>query len=389
VAITYGYDDASELTGLTYTLGTSTLGNLTYSYDAGGRRISQGGSYAQTELPSSVSSSSYNAGNQLTAWGSASLSYDANGNLTSDGTNTYNWSARDKLSSMNSSAISFQYDPYGRRVAKTVAGITTNYLYDRANVVQELSSGSVIANLLSGHTDEIFTRTDSSSTANFLRDGLGSTLALTNSSGGTLASYAYEPFGNTTVTSGSSTNEFQYAGREDDGTGLYFNRARYYHPTLQRFLGEDPIGIKGGVNLFAYGANNPVSFTDPLGLSPSQCMSEAAIQQAAFKAIIQYSMDIVSDTGVQTEWIQNIAGVPLGYKTFIPPLGGPFNIPKLIPETALEGLTSAIGWYNIISTTYDGMNMWNLIGEGVDTAFGACVAPPNGGSGSGSSGPGG
>ena len=266
IVISYGYDNGSELTGLTYTLGTTTLGNLTYSYDADGRRTSLGGSYAQTGLPSAVSATSYNADNQLTAWGSASLSYDANGNMTSDGTNSYTWNARNKLASMNSSSISFQYDPYGRRVAKTVAGFTTNYLYDGANIVQELSSGSPIANLLSGGIDEVFTRTDSTGTANFLTDGLNSTIHLSSSSGSSLAQYTYDPFGNTTVTSGSSANEFQYAGRENDGTGLYFNRARYYSPTLQRFVSEDPVGIIGGLNLYRYAGDNPIAYGDPFGL---------------------------------------------------------------------------------------------------------------------------
>ena len=85
---------------------------------------------------------------------------------------------------------------------KTVAGVTTSYLYDEANVAQEISGGSPIANLLSGGTDEVFTRTDSSGTANFLTDALGRTSALTDGSGSTVASYAYEPFGNTTATGG-------------------------------------------------------------------------------------------------------------------------------------------------------------------------------------------
>jgi len=170
------------------------------------------------------------------------------------------------MSSMNSSAVSFQYDPYGRRAGKTVAGVTTNYLYDGANIAQEISGGSPIANLLSGGIDEVFTRTDSSGTANFLTDALGSTINLTNSSGGSLAQYAYEPFGNTTVTSGSSTNSYEYTGRENDGTGLFYNRARYYSPTVQRFVSEDPIGLSGGINIYAYGANNPLSFVDPSGL---------------------------------------------------------------------------------------------------------------------------
>lgn len=282
IVVSYSYDNASELTGLTYTLGSSTLGNLTYSYDSAGRRINVGGNAAATELPTAVSTTTYNADNQLTAWGSASLSYDLNGNLTNDGTNTYVWNARNKLSSMNSSATTFQYDPYGRRVAKTVSGTTTNYLYDRANVAQELSGGSVLSNWLTGRTDEIFAGTDSTGQANFLRDGLGSTLALTNSSGGNIITYAYEPFGKTTITYGSSTNEFQYAGRENDGTGLYFNRARYYHPIFQRFVSEDPIDWLGGTNLTAYAENSPPNLTDPLGFYPQDMYSPEVCQLFGF-----------------------------------------------------------------------------------------------------------
>ena len=76
----------------------------------------------------------------------------------------------------------------------------------------------------------------------------------------------FEPFGRTT-TAGSSGNSFQYTGRENDGTGLSYYRARYYQPRLQRFIGEDPIGFAGGdVNLYAYVLNNPTRFIDPLGL---------------------------------------------------------------------------------------------------------------------------
>ena len=267
IVMSYSYDNASELTGITYTNGGTTLGTLTYAYDLAGRRTGMGGTAAQTALPLAVSTTAYNANNQLTAWGTASLYYDPNGNMTSDGVNSLVWSARNQMSSMNSSAVSFQYDPYGRRSGKTVVGVTTNYLYDGANVAQEISGGSPIANLLSGGTDEVFTRTDSSGTANFLTDALGSTLALTDGSGSTVASYAYEPFGNTTVTSGSSTNSYEYTGRENDGTGVYFYRARYYSPNLQRFVSEDPIGLKGGdVNFYAYAHQNPVNLIDPFGL---------------------------------------------------------------------------------------------------------------------------
>jgi RHS repeat-associated protein len=80
--------------------------------------------------------------------------------------------------------------------------------------------------------------------------------------------YAYEPFGDTVVKSGSSANEIQYVGRENDGTGLYFNRARYYYPVFQRFVSEDPIGWRGGINVFSYAQNDPTNLADPTGNYP-------------------------------------------------------------------------------------------------------------------------
>ncbi len=265
ITMSSSYDSGSQLTGINYTLGQNTLGNLAYSYDLAGRRTTLGGSLAAVNLPLPVSTTAYDAANELTQWGTATPTYDANGNTLSDGTNSYSWDARNHLVSMNMGGSSFQYDAFGRRVAKTTLPGTTNYLYDGANPVQELSGSTVTANLLTGlGIDEYFQRTDSSGAANFLTDALGSTLALTDNSGNTLAQYTYEPFGNTTVT-GSSTNPYQYTGRENDGTGIYFNRARFYSPTVQRFASEDPIGVAGGTNLYAYTANNPLSFRDPFG----------------------------------------------------------------------------------------------------------------------------
>ncbi len=210
----------------------------------------------------------------MTQWGTATLTYDANGNMTSSGTDGYTWDARNRLVSTLSGA-SFQYDPFGRRTSKTIGGVTTNFLYDGVNVVQELAAGTPLANLLSGGVDEVFTRTDGAGARNFMADGLGSTLALTDSIGTLQTQYAYEPFGNTAVT-GTSANPFQYTGRENDGTGLYFYRARYYNPQLGRFVSEDPLGFGGGdTNLYAYGQDSPQNLLDPDGMSTAGDIAES------------------------------------------------------------------------------------------------------------------
>ena len=92
---------------------------------------------------------------------------------------------------------------------------------------------------------------------------------MTDETGVMNTQYNYSPFGETTITGEPSDNPFQYTGRENDNTGLYYYRARYYSPELKRFISEDPIGLAGGdVNLYGYVGNNPVNQTDSMGLSP-------------------------------------------------------------------------------------------------------------------------
>ena len=270
IVVNYTYDAASQLTAINYQLAGNALGNLTYSYDLSGRGItSVGGSFARTGLPSPLSATSYNANNQLDQFGSSNLTYDANGNLTSDGVNSYTWNARNQLVSMSGAiAASFQYDAFDRRISKIIANQATGYVYDGLIAVQELSGGTPSANMLAGGVDNYLLRTDSTGTVSFLNDLNASTVALASGTGQTPVQYTYDPFGNTTV-SGNSSNSFQFTGRENDGTGLYFYRARYYSPALQRFISEDPIGFSGGSeNLYAYAFNNPLYFTDATGHCP-------------------------------------------------------------------------------------------------------------------------
>ena len=133
--------------------------------------------------------------------------------------------------------------------------------------MQEVIGGTNTANSLSGGIDEVFQRTDSAGARSFLTDAIGSTLALTDSTGTAQTSYTFEPFGNTSASGSATTNSFAYTSRELDAGNLYFYRARYYNPQLQRFISEDPIGFAGGdVNLYDYAAESPENLRDPSGL---------------------------------------------------------------------------------------------------------------------------
>ncbi|MFL6621567.1 MAG: RHS repeat-associated core domain-containing protein, partial [Sulfurifustis sp.] len=81
--------------------------------------------------------------------------------------------------------------------------------------------------------------------------------------------YGYSPYGEATQLGESNDNSLQYTGRENDDTGVYYYRARYYDPQLKRFVSEDPIGLDGGSNVYAYVDADPLRQIDPYGLESS------------------------------------------------------------------------------------------------------------------------
>jgi len=208
------------------------------------------------------------------------MTYNENGNLltvtNNCGTTTYTWDVRNRLtgisdykSDCSTLSASFKYNAIGRRTEKLINGTTTQYVYDGFDMIQEKQGGSVTANYIRTlNIDEPPTRIKGSTVRHYVKDALGSVIALTDDSGVLKTTYTYDPFGNVTVSGESSDNPFQYTGRENDGTGLYYYRARYYGPELHRFISEDPIGLSGGdVNFYSYVGNNAVDFMAPLGLA--------------------------------------------------------------------------------------------------------------------------
>ena len=282
-SLTYAYDAASQLTSLTYKQGATVVGDVSYTYDAAGNRTKVGGALSRVTIPPALSTVSYNANNQQTTFGTNTETYDLNGNLStvtdSSGTATYSWNARNQLTGISATgfAASFTYDSFGRRTGRTVQGVVTNFVYDGLNPVQEKAGSTVTANVLTGlRIDEFFQRTDGVGTSTLLPDALGSTVALGDNTGTLQTQYTYEPFGYATTSCTASTSTYTYTGREDDGSGLYYYRARYYHPRLQRFIAEDPIGFLGGdTNLYSYAQDNPLSYNDPSGNCP-WCLGGAA-----------------------------------------------------------------------------------------------------------------
>jgi RHS repeat-associated protein len=261
----YGYDAIDRLTSATYT-GTP---NESYAYDGVGNRTSSHKSATY----------GYQPFNRLVTTSTASYIYNNNGNVISKtdatGTTQFVWDFENRLTQVvtpSSGNATYKYDALGRRIQRTPSsGISTNFVYDGQDVVKDLNSdGSAIEYLNGPGIDHKIRQkgASSSTTYYFTRDHLGSTTALTGTTGKLVERQTYDAYGNS---AGSTRTRYDFTGREHDAlTGLLYYRARFYDPQVGRFLSEDPLGLSAGPNPFEYAYDNPLRYVDPTGNQPWQ-----------------------------------------------------------------------------------------------------------------------
>ncbi len=296
-AFAYRYDVLGLVTQkISYSAATS-LTNV-YVYDKLGRLTNE---IARSGSGASTNKFTYDlAGNRLTA-GAATFTYannrlngalhDKAGNVTNmvRGTVTLalSWNTQGQLASVSTNRVlaeSYAYDPLGRRVKTTTGGVSVYHVYDGDECVADLDAagnplrsytwGLGIDNLLAitvyaaGATNSYYA----------VKDRLGSVQALVDVSGAVVESYTYDAWGVTVIknsggaviTSSAYGNRYMFQGREyATSTGLYNFRARWYAPTIGRWLSKDPIGLEGGLNLYAFCGNDPVNYRDVFGLDPT------------------------------------------------------------------------------------------------------------------------
>jgi RHS repeat-associated protein len=187
-------------------------------------------------------------------------------------TTQYAWDFENRLIQVTlpgGTVVNYKYDVLGRRIQRTTStGADERYVYDGQNVIQDLnSSSSIINSYLNGPgLDNHLRQTNATSSVSyFLTDHLSSTVGLTDASANLVEQTSYDSFGNHLA---SSRTRYTYTGRErDPDTGLMYYRARFYDPQAGRFINEDPIGLNGGINPYAYVSNRPTGLIDPSGLS--------------------------------------------------------------------------------------------------------------------------
>jgi RHS repeat-associated protein len=127
---------------------------------------------------------------------------------------------------------------------------------------------------------------------------LGSAVLETDDNGNPISYEEYHPYGTTAYRSAKSgfdlsLKRYRFSGKErDDETGLYYFGARYYAPWLGRWTSADPAGFTDGANLFRYSRNNPINYTDSLGLTPRLTNFDAEPQEINYSGtreqVIEY-----------------------------------------------------------------------------------------------------
>ena len=263
----FTYDALNRLTGA-----VGPYGSYAYSYDGAGNRT------ARTMNDYTEEYSYVPGSNRLRAVtadaADANYVYDAAGNPTGIGSTTlvYNQSNRLIRVEENSTTTGeYVYNALGQRVIKTAGGTLTVFQYDfDGNVISEArTDGSIDRDYLylGGSRTAMVDYVDGSFFY-FMNDHLGTPLMVADATNTIVWEASYKPFGEAVVNPKSTVqNNFRFPGQyEDQETGLHYNYHRYYDPKIGRYLRADPIGLAGGMNLYAYGMGNPVNNFDIYGL---------------------------------------------------------------------------------------------------------------------------
>lgn len=265
---TYAHDARGRLTEQ-----SGPDGVVRWTYDAAGNRTSE--TRGTTEVRYETA-----AGNRVVTRGGEAISYGPNGAMTerkSDaGTTRYTYDHDDKLVSTTASdgtTVRYGYAPNGARLWREEGGVKTSYLNDLADVVAEVDAkGQVVTGYVHGPgADDLLAARHEGKSFFYHWDVVRSVTALTDDQGQLAARYSYDPFGVTTGAEGAAAgwNPFRYTSRPFDAkSGLYDYRARSYAPDLGRFTTPDPMGVLGGLNVYAYVDNDPTLLNDPYGLKP-------------------------------------------------------------------------------------------------------------------------
>ncbi|WP_448722790.1 RHS repeat-associated core domain-containing protein [Pseudomonas farris] len=268
----YTYDPLNRLTRVRHTRDTPPE---SFAHDPAGNLLMQ-------DRPGAAKV----AGNRLLMQGDRHYDYDAFGNLIRERRGTgqklvteYRYDCQHRLigiTTPDGRTASYRYDAFGRRIAKTVDGHTTEFFWQGDNLVAESSREHYRSYIYEPGSFRPLAMLDGKGPRKacpfyYQLDHLGTPQELTDFGGEIVWSAKYNAYGKVTrlaLGGGEQLDQpLRFQGQYFDAeSGLHYNRHRYYDPEVGRYLTPDPIKLAGGLNQYQY-TPNPTGWVDPLGLS--------------------------------------------------------------------------------------------------------------------------
>lgn len=339
---TYGYDSLARLTTATEKTATGAANAAwAYAYDPAGNRTSQtltgGTGPGRTPAsPAATTTWAYNDANQITARNGSTTgwAFDANGNQTSSPTwGTARYDDRSAAAEITTAGVTTEFEYLGDGNTTRLEAGPTDFTHgtlglatattgtDPATIYRRTPDGSILS-----------TDADNAPRRYFLTDNLGSVVAITSDTGDLVASYAYDPYGNTRAATGpdAAANPIRYTGGHlDHATGLYKLGARYYDPTTARFTQMDPTAQEQ--NPYAYAKANPCNYTDVTGTSALLCAV----------GVVGVGLNLAGDVaGVITLGSAFLAGSGLGIAVGIAGMAFGLVLGIIVSEWTIDQCTS-------------------------------------------------
>jgi len=256
--LTFSYDNLLRVSGY-----SDPKGNLKhdYSYDAFGNIN------LKDDLPFQLT---YDSSNRINS--SSGLSYDQAGEMTFDGTHQYQYDAEGRISQVDNGAIQYVYSAEGDRLEKSVGKTITEEVRVGNDVIAERSADGSWTDYLYAAGRRIAAIRETG-VRYYVADPLGTTRTELSASGEVISQSNVSPFGKVILSSTAQAISFTSGEQYDMETGLISYKYRSYNPVLGRWMSPDPSGERYAnlknpqtLNTYAYVANNPLKYTDLLGL---------------------------------------------------------------------------------------------------------------------------
>ncbi|KAA9002428.1 type IV secretion protein Rhs [Paenibacillus spiritus] len=289
IGLTHSYKYTGiDLTRSSEELAGRTLNKYEYKYDVNNNIQERIWTQLGGEEPKSITDNfGYDKLNRIetsTENNGEKYTYDSRGNRTGlvSGTGLeslsdreYKYDTQNQLTQalINGKKVEYHYNGDGLLVERIVDGITTRYYYDGNQIIAEAQvvkgQPKLVASYLRGLRLEAIRYADGSMVYPGY-NGHGDLVEIRSQQGALLNQYKYDIWGNITSQVESVYNPFRYAGELwDDSTDLQYLRARWYDPSMGRFLNEDTVEGQFDnpltLNLYTYVYNNPLRYLDPTG----------------------------------------------------------------------------------------------------------------------------